>query len=59
MASVDVAFPEVLRYLSAVLQRLKYRKMDGREGLKRGLRVGMEAAMMPTLTSRLSHDRIC
>ena len=56
MASFDVAFSEVLRYLSDVRRRLMYRKMEGREGLKRGLRVGMEAAMMPTFISRLWHD---
>ena len=56
MASAGVAFSEVLRYLADVLRRLKYRRMEGREGLKRGLRVGMEAAMMPTLISRLRHN---
>lgn len=54
--SVGVAFSEVLRHLSNVLRRLKYRRMEGREALKRGLRVGMDAAMMPTFISRLWHD---
>lgn len=43
----------VLRRLSDGLRHLKQWKIEGRKALNSGLRVAMEAAMMPTFISRL------
>ena len=51
-------FLEVLRCLWDVVRYLTQRKIEGREGLKKGLRVGMEAAMMPTFISSLWHNPV-
>ena len=51
-------FLEVLRGLWDVVRYLTQRKIEGREGLKKGLRVGMEAAMMLTFISSLWHNPV-
>ena len=44
--------------VSAALPDLKNLRWEGREWSKRGLRVGMQAAMMPTFTSRLRNSQL-